>query len=74
MNPQFQPFGKILIIAGILLIIAGILFLFAGKIPFLGKLPGDIVVQKKNFTLYFPIATSILLSIILSIIFYFLRK
>lgn len=74
MNPQLQPFGKIFIILGIILVIIGVLFLFAGKIPFLGKLPGDIVIQKKNFTVYIPLATSILLSIILSLIFYFLRK
>lgn len=63
--------GKFLVITGI--VIAGIgtvLLLFRDGIPFLGKLPGDIVIEKKNFTFYFPLATSILLSIILSIIFY----
>jgi len=43
-------------------------------IPFLGKLPGDIFIQRKNFTFYFPVATSILLSIILTLIFYFLGR
>ena len=67
--------GKVLVIAGILIAVTGaILLLFKNGMPFIGKLPGDIVVQKKNFTFYFPIATSILLSIILSLIFYFLGR
>jgi hypothetical protein len=67
--------GKFLLVAGIVIAITGALLLFfRDGIPFLGKLPGDIVIQKKNFTFYFPIATSILLSIILSLIFYFLGR
>lgn len=64
--------GKFLVIAGFALIGLGIILLFSDKIPFLGKLPGDIVVKKRNFTFYFPIATSILISIVLSIVFYLL--
>jgi len=71
---SLSPFGKILIIMGVILLVIGVLFLFADKIPFLGKLPGDIYIKKKNFTVYIPIATSILLSIILTLIFYFLKK
>ena len=43
---------------------------FLDKIPYLGKLPGDILIQKKNFTFYFPLATSVLISIILSLVFW----
>ncbi len=67
-------FGKILILFGILLIILGIIFSFSGKIPYLGKLPGDIFVKKENFTFYFPLTTCILISIILSLIFYLISK
>lgn len=74
MDQQFQPFGKMLIIAGIVVVIIGLILLFAGKIPFLGKLPGDFYIRRKNFTFYIPLATSLLLSIIISIILYFLRK
>ncbi|HEX2963177.1 MAG TPA: DUF2905 domain-containing protein [Ignavibacteriales bacterium] len=74
MSPQFQPLAKIIIFAGIALVIFGLVLLFAGKIPFIGRLPGDIYIQRKNFTFYFPLATSILLSIIISLILYFLRK
>ncbi len=67
--------GKLLLIAGLVIAGAGVLLLlFKEGIPFIGKLPGDIVLRKKNFTFYFPIATSILLSIILSLIFYFLGR
>lgn len=60
--------AKILIFVGIAIaVLGGILFLLA-KVPFIGKLPGDIVIKKENFTFYFPLATSIVASIILSII------
>ena len=68
--------GKFLIVAGSFLLILGIslVVLSRFKIPFLGKLPGDILIQKKNFTFYFPLATSIMLSIILSLILYLVSK
>lgn len=66
--------GKFFIIFGVLIILLGIILTFAGKIPFLGRLPGDIVIERKNFVFYFPIVTSILLSIIISLIFYFIGK
>lgn len=68
--------GKFLIVAGSFLLILGIslVVLSRFKIPFLGRLPGDILIQKKNFTFYFPLATSIMLSIILSLILYLVSK
>jgi len=69
---DIHNFGKILIFFGVILTVAGILFVFAGKIPWFGKLPGDIYIKKENFTLYFPLAASILLSIALSIIILFM--
>jgi len=76
MSNTIDYIGKFLIVTGIIISLVGALLLFFRNsgIPFLGKLPGDIVIQKKNFTFYFPIATSILLSIILSLIFYFLGR
>ena len=62
-----QEIGKILILFGIILIGVGLFLIFFNKIPLIGKLPGDILIQKKNFTLYFPLATSIILSVILSL-------
>ncbi|HEY0742112.1 MAG TPA: DUF2905 domain-containing protein [Chryseosolibacter sp.] len=66
--------GKFLIITGIVLVIAGLAIQFSGRIPFFGKLPGDIHIQRGNFSFYFPVVTSILLSIIISLILYFLNK
>ncbi|MCL4491450.1 MAG: DUF2905 domain-containing protein [Nitrospirae bacterium] len=69
-----QAVGKILIIAGLFLVVIGGLLMLSGKIPWLGRLPGDIVIQKKNFTFYFPLATSILLSILLALVLWLLGR
>lgn len=69
-----QAIGKTLIIFGIILVGIGLFFTFFNNLPFLGKLPGDIYIRKKNFTFYFPLATSIILSIIISVILYIIRK
>lgn len=66
--------GKMFIILGVILIIVGIAFVAGDKIPFLGKLPGDIMIKKERFSIYFPITTSIIISIILTILFSLFRK
>lgn len=66
--------GKVLVIAGALMFLLGIILMFSDKIPFLGRLPGDITIKKENFTLYIPVVTSIILSIVLSLIFYLISK
>ncbi|KAF3361586.1 hypothetical protein PHSC3_001962 [Chlamydiales bacterium STE3] len=66
--------SKFLIIAGIFLIIIGIMLHFKISIPFLGRLPGDIMVKGDHYQVYFPLTSSLLFSIILSIIFYFLSR
>ncbi len=69
--------GKILIVAGAVIVLAGVVILFRDQIPgirHLGRLPGDIVIRGKNFSFYFPIATGIALSIILSPIMYLINK
>ena len=66
--------GKMLIVAGIILIVMGLAFLFAGKIPFLGRLPGDISIQKERFGFYFPITTCIIISIMITILFAIFRR
>ena len=60
--------GKILLTFGVLFLIAGLLLYKGIKIPF-GKLPGDIVIKRENFAFYFPLATCIIISLILTIIF-----
>jgi len=69
-----EGMGKSLIIIGLLLVIVGVFFSFGSKIPFLGRLPGDIYIKKDNFTFYFPLATSIIISIIITLIMYLFRK
>jgi hypothetical protein len=71
---DFSGFGKILLIIG--LVIAGIggLILLGGKIPWIGRLPGDFYYKGKNFSFYFPLATSIIISIILTIILMFIGR
>ncbi len=71
---EFSALGKILIAGGIIMIAAGAALLFWNKIPFLGKLPGDIIIRKENFTFYFPIVTSIVLSLLISLVLYLFRK
>ncbi|HOD75242.1 MAG TPA: DUF2905 domain-containing protein [Syntrophorhabdaceae bacterium] len=66
--------GKTLIILGVILIVIGLAFTYGPKIPWLGKLPGDISIKKDNFSFYFPITTSIIISIILTILFTIFRK
>ncbi len=66
--------GRFLILTGVILALVGVLLLAAPKIPWLGKLPGDIVWRRGNFTLYFPLGTSILLSVILTLLLYLLRR
>lgn len=61
-------FGKFLIIAGIIIVIVGLLIYLSPKIPYLGKLPGDIRIERENFRFYFPLTTSILLSILLTLL------
>jgi len=66
--------GRVLILLGIVIILIGLGLLFAHKIPYIGRLPGDIYVKKDNFTFYFPLGTCIVISVVLSFIFWLFRK
>lgn len=66
--------GKSLIVIGLVIALIGVILTLAGKIPWLGRLPGDIYVKRENFTFYFPLATSIIISLILSFILWLFRK
>jgi hypothetical protein len=67
-------FGRALILLGLLLVVLGLIFSFAGRLPWLGNLPGDITIHRGRFTFYFPIATCIVISVIISLVLYFLRR
>jgi hypothetical protein len=71
----FNDLGKWLIVFEAILVILGVVFTLAGRIPWLGRLPGDIYIQRRNVTFYFPLTTSILLSVVLSLLLYlFFRR
>ncbi len=67
-------FGKALVLLGILLTVAGVILMLGARIPWLGHLPGDIYIKKDHFTFYFPLATCLLLSLLLSLVLYFFRR
>nr|WP_244516654.1 DUF2905 domain-containing protein [Alkalicoccus daliensis] len=65
---------KMLVTAGIVLIIAGVIWQVGGRFLSLGRLPGDIIIERGNSTFYFPLMTSIIISIVLSLLFMFFRR
>ncbi len=66
--------GRFLIVAGLLLVLAGLVVSAAGRIPWLGRLPGDLTIRRDGLTIYFPLATCILVSLVLSLLVYLLRR
>jgi len=71
---ESSDFGRLLIVAGVLLAAVGVVLMVAGKVPFLGRLPGDIVYRKGGTTLYFPLVTCLLLSLVLSLVLSLFRR
>ena len=72
---EFSGISKFLIVSGVVLIVAGLLVMVAGKIPYLGKLPGDISIQRKNFSFHFPVVTCLVVSVIFTVLLnLFFRK
>ncbi|AIG26901.1 DUF2905 domain-containing protein [Brevibacillus sp. 7WMA2] len=65
--------GKTLVVIGVVLIVVGLLWQVGGRFLNLGRLPGDIVVEKENFRFYFPVVTCIIISVVLSLIMYVIR-
>jgi len=70
----FDSLGKMLVWAGIFMVGVGLFLWFGDKIPWLGKLPGDILIKKEKFTFYFPLVTCILISLILTLLFSIFKK
>jgi hypothetical protein len=68
MADGIQQAGKLILVVGVVCIVIGAVLVLYGRIPWLGRLPGDIYIRKKNFTFYFPLATSILVSILLTLL------
>jgi hypothetical protein len=71
---EFQSIGKFFVLAGVLMALLGVGLMFFDKIPFLGKFPGDIKIERENFRFYFPITTSILFSVLVSVILWLISQ
>ncbi len=74
MNHELMNIGKFLIAVGAVIIVIGGLLMLSERISWLGRLPGDIVIKKRDYTFYFPIATSIVLSLLLTLIFWLISR
>jgi hypothetical protein len=72
--PPLGSLGKILIIFGIALVVIGVILILGDKIPWIGRLPGDIYIKRDKFTIYFPLMTSIIISLLLTLLFALFRK
>jgi hypothetical protein len=68
------PFGWALVVVGVIIVVVGLVFVTGGRIPILGHLPGDIVIQRGNFTFYAPLATGLVVSIALSLALWLFRR
>jgi hypothetical protein len=66
--------GRVLIVAGVVIAIVGVVLLVVGRVPWLGRLPGDIHVERGNWSFHFPLATSLLLSVLLTLVFYLIGR
>jgi hypothetical protein len=66
--------GRALVVLGIVIALVGLLLVFVGRVPWVGRLPGDIHVQRGNWTFYFPLGTSLLLSIVLTLILWLVGR
>jgi ribose/xylose/arabinose/galactoside ABC-type transport system permease subunit len=69
-----HDFGKIIILIGLLIVVLGIVLIVGNKIPFIGKLPGDIAIERRNYSFYIPVTTCIVISIIFSFILWLFSK
>ena len=69
-GPELQPLGRALIIFGVIITGFGLTLLLAPKMPWLGRLPGDILIQRERFSFYFPLASCLVASLLLSLLFW----
>jgi hypothetical protein len=74
MNGESYDLGRLLVVAGVLLVAFGLVLMMAGKVPFLGRLPGDIVYRKGNTVLYFPLVTCLVISLLMTLVMSFFRS
>lgn len=69
-----SEFGRLLILFGLVLVVLGALLSLVGRVPWIGRLPGDIYIRREHFTFYLPLATSLLLSALLTLLLWLFRR
>jgi Protein of unknown function (DUF2905) len=74
MTGESYDLGRLLVVAGILLVAFGLVMMLAGKVPLLGRLPGDIVYRKGNTVLYFPLVTCLVISLLMTLVMSLFRR
>ena len=74
MSGPVSDLGRVLILLGLVITLAGVVLVFAGRVPGLGRLPGDVQVQRGNWTFYFPLGTSLVLSLLLTLILWLIGR
>ena len=74
MGPELQPLGRALVILGAGLAILGLIVIAGPRLPWLGRLPGDIAIRKDGFSFYFPLASSLVLSALISLVLWFIGR
>jgi hypothetical protein len=71
---MLSDLGRTLVFVGVAVVVVGLALMFSDRIPFLGRLPGDIVIRRKNTVFYFPLVTMVIVSILLSIVMHFFNR
>jgi len=66
--------GRLLVVLGVFIVLVGLVLMLMGRVPWLGRLPGDISIQRGNWSFYFPLTTSILISVVLSVLLYLIGR
>jgi len=74
MSPDLQPLGRALLVLGVVLVVAGVWVLAGPKVPWLGRLPGDIAIRRDHFSFYFPLTTCLVASVVISLVLWFIGR
>ena len=74
MSSELQPLGRMLLLLGIVLIAVGVILQWGPKLPWLGHLPGDIAIRRDHFSFYFPLTSSLVVSLVLSLLLWFIGR
>ena len=74
MTPGVQSLGRLLLLIGVIVAVCGVLLMLAPKVPWLGRLPGDLVIERPGIHVYFPLTSCVVASIVISMVLWLIRK